>query len=154
MTVKCPKCNSISVEHNHTMLERNFTMCYVDYYKCKNCGHAWEPLRTIDLPLDNDRELKVTDGSKIRVVFPDGETWEKQLQVLDSTHFSLDKGSSWHIGQFRGLLRDYPGTKVEIVSPNKKCTGKCCGKTCSKCRKPKKSKNIKQSAPKATWKKV
>ncbi len=160
MTVKCPKCKSTSVSHEHTMVDRNFTMCYVDYYKCKDCGNVWEPQRTIDLPLDRNLDLKVPDGSRIRVVFPDGETWEKSLRVLDSTHFCLDNGCSWHIGQFRGLMMDNPGTKVEIINSNKKkCTGKGCGckGNCNKCKKTKKvqkNKNLKQVPKKITWKKV
>ena len=154
MTVKCPKCKSESVEHKHTMVDRNFTMCYVDYYRCRDCGHAWEPKRSIDLPVDRDLSMKVPDGSRIRVVFPDGETWEKNLNVLDSTHFTLDNGSSWHIGQFQDLLEDYPGTKVEVVNANrKKCRGKKCKGDCRKCGKQQ-SRNLRQMPKRPVWKKV
>ena len=120
--VECPNCGGISVEIKSTMMERNFAMCYVTYYECAKCGHVWEPKRFLDLPLGNGEYVKIPDGAYLIVEFPDGERWRKKLTYLDSHHFTLDNGHTWHVGQFRELMEENPGTKVSyeeiVASPN------------------------------------
>jgi len=115
--VSCPRCGSTDVDSCNTMVERNFTMCYVTYYKCRSCGEVWEPKRFIDLPIDGGRYLKVPDGSTLVVIFPDGEEWRKTIRYLDSHHFDLNGGIAWHVGQFRDMLDKNPGTKVTYEEP-------------------------------------
>ena len=110
---KCPKCGSMSVESKHTMMERNFAMCYVNYCECTDCGNVWEPRGTVDLYI-GDGYLKVPDGATLIVEFPDGEHWRKTIRRLDSHHFTLNNGNTWHVGQFRELIEDNPGTKVRF----------------------------------------
>ena len=94
------------------MMERNFTMCYVQYCECRRCGNIWEPKKSIDLPVGGGKYLKVPDGATLIVIFPDGEEWRKKLRYLDSHHFDLNGGIAWHVGQFRELVEENPGIKV------------------------------------------
>ena len=110
--VSCPKCGSTDVESKSTMMERNFTMCYVQYCECRRCGNIWEPKKSIDLPVGDGKYLKVPDGATLIVIFPDGEEWRKKLRYLDSHHFDLNGGIAWHVGQFRELVEENPGIKV------------------------------------------
>lgn len=124
--VSCPKCGSTDVESKSTMMERNFTMCYVQYCECRRCGNVWEPKKSIDLPVGGGKYLKVPDGATLIVIFPDGEEWRKKLRYLDSHHFDLNGGIAWHVGQFRELVEENPGIKVTYAESTDMRASKDC----------------------------
>jgi len=113
---RCPVCGSYALDRRHGMAERNFTVAYVDWFECRDCGHRWEPPRTvrIRLGLDARDELAVPDGGSIRITWPDGRSVVRTVGYVDPTHFTLD-GSVYHQRQFAEALDRNPGTVVEVL---------------------------------------
>jgi len=103
--MRCPRCGSKDIEHEHTMIDRGHAICHVDYYECDDCDYKWEPPRMVDIRVDLDGNgLRVPSGTVIRVHGPRTDV-RGVVEYLDDYHFMF-RGMTYHKDQFASWIRN------------------------------------------------
>ena len=93
-----------------------YVWCYRKDWLDNHMEQAEKGIRFVDSQYRE--KFRIPDGGKIRITYPDGESFEKECRYIDDTHFELDRGQSpfslYHIDQFAEQMERAGATVVPV----------------------------------------